>query len=38
MIEGRQDPVVAIMMVLMENTIKLSELKLKLGGWVVEVC
>ena len=36
MIEGRQDPVVAIMMVLIENTIKLSELKL--GGWVVEVC
>ena len=36
MIEGRQDPVVAIMMVLMENTIKLCELKL--GGWVVEVC
>ena len=36
MIEGRPYLVAAILMVLMENTIKLSELKL--GGWVVEVC
>ena len=36
MIEGRLHPVAAIMMVLMENTTKPSELKL--GGWVLEVC
>ena len=36
MIEGRPYLVTAILMVLMENMNKLSELKL--GGWVVEVC
>jgi len=38
MIEGLLYLVAAILMVLMKNMTKLSELKLKLGGWVVEVC